>query len=71
MKWFLVAWVLQNGQWMQGDHFDGWSSMERTDEQHCIESMTRANKLNEGTIIKFTCEQMTDPSKEKVIRVPT
>ena len=42
MEWFLIPWLLVNGVWVQGDSFDGWSSIQQPSKEVCLMKLEKA-----------------------------
>ena len=63
MKWSLIAWILQNDVWIQGDLLDGWGMIEQPSKAECLTKIKRAFDISGGDApIRFTCKQLEVPN---------
>jgi len=62
MEWFFVVWLNINGSWIQGDHLDGWSAIEQSSHEACVQKLNYSRELNKNKTdyIRFSCNMMKE-----------
>ena len=68
MAYLFVVFILISDVWVQGDDIEGWASMPYESLESCLDTMSRAEKIQEDLLVfnpkahqkRFECQEIPD-----------